>query len=126
MATFSLSKKPIHDERVSFVTSRVCTLCARVSCKLLVFSQNRIVSCNGMSLVSFEIHFLFIVFTMAWGFIPQYIVKFHCAMCKCLSCSSWINFQHSNSRFSSPYSITIVAFDMLANPREYLIGFECI
>ncbi len=71
-----------------------------------------------------KFHFLFIVFTMARGFIAQYIVKFHCAMCKCLSCSSWINFQHINYIFSSPYSITIVTFNMLANPREYLLGFE--
>jgi len=99
-------------------------VCARVSCKLLVFSHIRIVSCNGMSLVCFEIPFSFIVFTMAWGFIAQYIITFHCAMCKCLSCSSWINFQHTNYRFSSPYSITIVAFNMLANPREYLLSFE--
>lgn len=123
---FSLSKKPIHDERVSFVTSRVCALCARVSCKLLVFSHNRIVHAMVCHLFALKFHFLFIVFTMAWGFIAQYITKFHCAMCKCLSCSSWINFQHINYKFSSPYSITIVAFNMLANPREYLLSFEAL
>jgi hypothetical protein len=78
-------------------------------------------------LFALKFHFIFIVFTIAWGsFIAQYITKFHCAMCKCLSCSPWINFQHINYRFSSPYSITIVAFNMLANPREYLLSFEAL
>ncbi len=81
-----------------------------------------------MSLFALKFHFsLIILAMMAWGFDAQRIVVFccaHCVMCRGLLCDSWVHFGHITYKFSSPYSIMIVVFHMLVNPKKYLLGFE--
>ncbi len=116
IVTSSPLKKLVHDERLSLVTNKVCTLYARASqnflqaCSLFV---GQTIWCDGVSHVCFEVLFSP---HRAYHALRLQCTMYHCAhcaTCSSLLCSSWIHFWGVTYISLSPYSIVIVAFNML-------------